>query len=225
MLLTLLAWIVISSILLGLLAMIGRISLVRELVENDQIIQVIRGFHENLVTYANSRGSNQNAFRELTMKSTVIEDALGWDNIVTGVRVGMYRLNNAPLIPIAIQEMRREYSDSFGFKDNGGEIADAIQTVLFRNVGRRSNIDARLRKKTQRIGSCVIRGWSIITALPISALHAFGLLNTKTVVRARHSFIFRLWNLLLALAAISSPVIAYLADRQKIDAAIRLWFS
>jgi hypothetical protein len=218
--LTLLVGLIIGVAVLAGLAIAGRVSLVQEIAENERIGILIRDFHEDLVAYANSNGDNQSAFQRLTMKSTEVEGALGWDNIVNGVQIGMYMLNNARLLPLALQEMRREYNDGFGWRD-GGQIADVVQTVLFRHAGRRVQRADNLVKRAGRFWSCVAKGWSAVAALPISILSGFGLLNARRASAARRSLVFRLWNLLLALAAISGPVFAYLADREKIDAAIR----
>ncbi len=221
MLLTLLVGLIIAIVILASLAIFGRVSLARAIAENDRLGLLVRNFHEDLVAYANSNGSDQRAFQRLTMKSTAVEGALGWDNIVNGVQIGMYMLNNARLLPLAIQEMRREYSDGLGWRDRGGQIADVVQTVLFRHAGRRAQRADNLVTRAGRFWSCVARGWSAVAALPISVLSGFGLLNAGTASAARQSLVFRFWNLLLALAAISGPVFAYLADREKIDAAVR----
>lgn len=221
MLLTVLASTVAIVIILAVLALIGRRTLTRRYRENERLFVVVSDFHQDLVTYANSQGSDQAAFRALSMRTAAAENALGGDNYVTGVRVGMYMLNNAPLFPLALQEMRREYGDSLGYRDRGGDIADAAQTVLFRHLGRRQTHAEELRRQISRFGSCLAVGWANVTALPLYILSAFGLLNARRVKAARASLMFRLWNFLVALAAIGGPLLAYLADRDKIDAAVR----
>jgi len=221
MLLTTLAGTLALILVLLVLAVIGRVGLVRAMVDNERDALVVSDFHRDLVAYANSQGNDQGAFQRLTMRSTALEAALGWDNVVSGVRIGMYMLNNASLFPLAIQEMRREYSDGLSWRDRGGQIADAAQTVLFRHLGRRQERGERLKDRVSRFGPCVAVGWSTVTALPLSILAAFGLLNQRRAQEARQSLLFRLWNFVLAVAAISGPVFAYLADRDKIDAAVR----
>ena len=222
MLLTAIIGLLASAILIAILAVVGRVSLVAALADNNRAALVVRDFHKSLVDYANSHGADQEAFQRLSMSSTSAEDALGWDNVVNGVQVGMYMLNNAPLLPIALQEMRREYGDGYGLSNRGGRIADAIQTVIFRHIGRRREREIRLQKKASSFGACVATGWTSLAALPISLLSAFGLLSARNVRAARGSFLFRLWNMLLAVATICGPVIAYLADQEKIDAALRI---
>lgn len=221
MLLTVLATVVAIVIILAVLAFIGRRTLNRYYSENERLFVVVRDFHQDLVTYANSRGSDQAAFRALSMRTAAAENALGGDNYVTGVSVGMYMLNNAPLFPIALQEMRREYGSGLGYRDRGGDIADAAQTVLFRHLGRRQAHAEELGKQISSFGACLSVGWANVTALPLYVLSAFGLLNARRVKAARASLVFRLWNFLLALAAIGGPLLAYLADSDKIDAAVR----
>ncbi len=221
MLVTILATIVAIVVLLAVLAFIGRRTLGRYYSENERLFVVVRDFHQDLVTYANSQGSDQAAFRALSMRATAVESALGGDNYVTGVRVGFIMLNNAPLLPLALQEMRREYGDGIGYRNRGGDIADAAQTVLFRHLGRREAHADKLREQISSFGACILVGWANVTALPLYVLSAFGLLNARRVKAARASLIFRLWNFLLALAAIGGPLLAYLADSDKIDAAVR----
>lgn len=223
MLLTLFLAFLVVLLTLAALAFIGRVVLVRALVENEEKALLVRDFHQDLVTYANSSGQNGDAFQRLAMSSAAVESALGWDNIVHGVQVGMYLLNNAPLLPLAIQEMRREYGDGL-WDRRGNEIADNVQTILFRHLGRRSQRFDHIQKQESSFGSCLAVGWSTVTALPITVLTAFGLLKRSKADRARNSLLFRLWNFLLALAAISGPLFAYLADRDKIDAAVRAIF-
>ncbi|QJU56829.1 hypothetical protein HL653_02625 [Sphingomonas sp. AP4-R1] len=221
MILTVMAATVALAFVLLALAFIGRISFVRAIAENERRAQTVADFHSELVIYANSQGADQAAFRRLSMQSTALEAALGWDNIVSGVRIGMYMLNGARLFPLALQEMRREYGDGIGWRDRGGEIADAAQTVLFRHLGRRLERSEALNEKAGKLGTCIARGWSAVSSLPLSILAAFGLLKPSRAEAARASVIFKLWNLALALAAISGPVFAYLADREKIDAAVK----
>ena len=155
------------------------------------------------------------------MNTSLVEAALGWDNYVVGVRVGLYVLNNAPILPIAVQEMRREYNDGSGFRDRGGDIADAVQTVLFRHLGRRKEMEAALQVRAGSFGSCLATGWASLAGIPISILSAFGLLDARKARAARQSVLFRVWSLVTALATVAGPTFAYLADREKIDATIR----
>lgn len=208
-------------IILAVLAFIGRRTLNRYSSENERQFAVVADFHQDLVTYANSQGSDQAAFRALSMHTAAAEKALGGDNYVMGVMVGRYMLNKAPLFPLALQEMRREYGDGFSYRDRGGDIADAAQTVLFRHLGRRQAHAEELDAKISSFGSCLSVGWTNVTALPLYVLSAFGLLSRRRVKAARASLIFRLWNFLVALAAIGGPLLAYLADSEKIDAAVR----
>ena len=206
------------------LSALGQARISRAITENAQLNQVAQEFHQDLVAYANSKGGNQEAFQRMTMKSVMVENALGWDNLVSGVQIGMYMMNNARLLPLAIQEMRREYGDGPDWRDKGGQIADVVQTVLFRHMGRRAERDRTLKTQSGRFWSCVATGWSVLTALPISVLEAFGLLNSSRASAAKQSSLFKLWNLLLATAAFLGPVFAYLADRDKIEAAISTLF-
>ncbi len=221
MLLTVAATAVVIITVLAMLAFIGRRTLDSYYRENERLFILVRDFHQDLVTYTNSRGGDQGAFRTLSMSTAAAEKALGRDNYVTGVRVGLYMLNNAPLFPIALQEMRREYGDSLGYRDRGGDIADAAQTVLFRHLGRRQTYADELTEQISNFGSCLSVGWTNVTALPLYILSAFGLLNAHRVKTARASLLFRLWNFLVALAALGGPLLAYLADSDKIDAAVK----
>jgi hypothetical protein len=223
MLLTSFLAFVVILLALAVLSFIGRALLIRALMENEEKALLVRDFHQDLVAYADSSGQNGDAFQRLVMSSPAVESALGWDNIVHGVRVGVYLLNNAPLLPLAIQEMRREYGDGL-WDRRGNEIADNVQTILFRHLGRRSQRLDRIQKQATSFGSCLAVGWSTLAALPITVLTAFGLLKRSKADKARNSLLFRLWNFLLALAAISGPLFAYLADRDKIDAAARSIF-
>lgn len=208
-------------VIIAILTIAGRIILVASFAENERFGLLVRDFHQDLVSYANSKGEDQGAFQRLTMRSAAVEGALGWDNIVSGVSVGMYMLNNAPLLPLAVQEMRREYGDGLGWRDRGGEIADVVQTVLWRHLGRRSTRADHLTEQAGSLRSCLGAGWLAVASLPLSILSAFGLLTARRANAVRESLLFRLWNLLLACAAISGPVFAYLADREKIDVALR----
>lgn len=216
MLLTIVLAIFVIVVFLAVLSLIGRAALGREMVQNDSDFGAVRDFHQQLVRYANSNGQDQSAFQYLAMNSPSVEAVIGWDNIVSGVRVGMYTLSGAPILPFAVHEMRREFGDGL-WGQRGGEIADSVQTVLFRHMGRREQSAVVLAKKAGSFGGCVSVGWTAISALPLTVLSVFGLLNRNKANRARESLIFRLWNLLLALVAIGGFVFAYLADREKID--------
>lgn len=203
-----------------LLAIIGRVALVREYNENARLSQLVGEYHGDLVKYVNSNGADQQAFKRLSMSTSAVEQALGWDNIVTGVNIGTYMLNGVPLLPLALHEMRREFNSGYSFH-SGREIADVIQTVLFRHGGRREQTAHGTQSRMDSVFSCVAAGWTIVAALPLSILALSGLLSTGRADAARESILFKLWRLLLALAALSSPFLAYLADREKIDAGLR----
>lgn len=221
MLITIFLALLATGLIIAILALIGRKSLSNAFAENDRQGALVNDFHRSLVVYAKSNGEDQSAYRELLMKSSAVERSLGWDNFVTGVRVGLYMMNGAQLLPLALHEMRREYGDGFGLRDTGGEIADIIQTVLFRHLGRRIEQADEIKAEGENLGSCIAAGWATLAAIPIWVLSAFGILSAARADAARSSLPFKLWNLLLAVAAISGPLIAYLADREKIDAAMR----
>lgn len=213
-------------LIFALLAIVGWVSLVSGYKENAALTELVAAFHSDLVNYANSNGKDQQAFKSLSMNTTAVEQALGCDNIVSGVNIGTYMLNGVPLLPLALHEMRREYNSGYSFQQ-GGTIADVIQTVLFRHAGRRQELAKGIKKRMGSVGACIATGWTAVAALPLSALAAFGLLSYGRVDAARGSIPFKLWRLLLALAALSAPVLAYLADREKIDAGVRAllpWF-
>jgi len=219
MLLTAVLAIVGTIVTLVFLALLGHRILSRASLTHVRQIERVKEFHAALVAYAESRGADQQAFQQLSMQSSAIETVLGWDNIVSGVQVGFYMLNRAPLLPLALQEMRREYGEGSSWRDRGGMIADVVQTTLFRHVGRRAEQAEKLHESAGRLSACVAAGWAAVSALPMSILSAFGLLNMRSAEAARKSVLFRLWSLVLALAAISAPILAYLADSDKIDAA------
>lgn len=206
--------------ILALLAIIGRISLVSDHKENARLMELVATFHRDLVKYANSNGADQQAFKGLSMNTSAVEQALGWDNIVSGVNIGAYMLNGVPLLPFALHEMRREYNSGFSFQ-RGAAIADVIQTVLFRHAGRREEGAKGIKARMDSLRSCVAAGWTAVAALPLSVLAVSGLLSSGRADAARGSIFFKLWRLLLALAALSAPFLAYLADREKIDAGVR----
>ena len=205
---------------LGALALIGRANFKNSIGEHQSSIDEIANFHKSLALYANSNGDNQEAFRNLSMSCPRIEAVLGWDNIVSGITIGQYILSGAPILPMAIQQMRVEYNDPTRWRNKGTEIADALQTVLFRHVGRRENWIRIDEKKSKSIFSCIINGWISVSAIPISVMEGIGLLNSQKSRAAKESPIFKIWALLLALATFAGPLMAYLADKDKIDARI-----
>jgi hypothetical protein len=216
----LLGLITIAVVLIGL-AWLGRAIILQDMKENKKSIDLILDFHQDLVDYGRSNGENNSAFIKLSTKSSTIESIIGHDNFVSGVHIGSYVLTNGYLLPFGIHEMRRHYNSEFRWDNEGGKIADSIQTVLFRHAGRRESYGNALQQKSGRFWKCVAQGWTTLAALPISVLEAFGIISESRAGIARQSWLFRLWNLLLALVTIISPIIAYLADSDKINAAIR----
>lgn len=209
------------ALMLASLAWFGRKIIFKEIKENEEIIQDILDFHGNLVRYANSNGTDNSAFLSLVSKSSNIEAGLGSDNFVNGIHIGSYLLTNYYLLPFSLHEMRRNYNSEFRWDNSGAKIADSIQTVLFRHAGRRENHGKLLRNLSKRFWACVAYGWTSFAALPISVLQAFGIISESKAGQARQSWLFKLWKLSLAIGTLVSPVIAYLADSEKVDSALR----
>lgn len=204
------------------LAWLGRTIFLQKIKKNKQSIDLIIDFHKHLVDYGRSNGRDNAAFIRLAAKSSAIESIIGHDNFVSGIHIGSYILTNSYLLPFGIHEMRRHYNSEFRWDNAGGSIADSIQTVLFRHAGRREDYVDILQKKSSRFWNCVAQGWTAIAALPISVLQAFGIISESRAGKARQSWLFRLWNFLLALVTLAGPIIAYLADSEKINAAMRM---
>lgn len=223
MLLTLLVAVAALGGVLAILFGVGRHRINSAISENEKAGVLVKEFHQDLVQFANSHGQDQGAYTRLSFKSSSVEKALGYDNYVSGVRIGHYQLQGAPLLPLAIQEMRRQLGDYLWNKD-GLAAADIVQTTLYRHLGRRQQIAESLAQEANSFRSCVAWGWSLVAAIPIAILESFGLLTPNGGRAVRQSLLFRLWSLLLALAAFAGPVIGYLADRDKVDATINaLW--
>lgn len=223
MLLTVLVAMAALGGILALLFGIGRRRINAAISENEKAGMLVREFHQDLVRFANSHGEDQDAYTRLSFKSSLVEKALGYDNYVSGVRIGLYQLQGAPLLPLAIQEMRRLLGDYLWNKD-GLAAADIVQTTLYRHLGRRQQAAENLAHDAASFRSCVAWGWGSVAALPVALLESFGLLTANRGEAVRRSIFFRLWSLLLALAAFAGPVIGYLADRDKVDTAIKaLW--
>jgi hypothetical protein len=215
--------IILLLVVLAISWVIGRTRIGAAINENDADAKLVGVFHADLVTYANSDGKNWDSYATLTMNCTSVEAALGSDNYVSGVTVGFYSLQGAPLLPLALQEMRRLFGDSL-WNNNGRATAEVVQTTLIRHLGRRKRLYEDLNRKSHSISACMSWGWATFAALPLSALKVFGVLTTRRVQSAKRSIIFRLWSFLLATATVLGPVIAYLADQKQVDATIKAFF-
>lgn len=220
------AWVAVALVIaisLPVLWVSGRIDLVKAHRDNNEAHQLVSRFHESLATYANSEGQNSTAFGDLLRHTSEVEQRLGYDNVVNGVQMGHYLLNGAPILPLAIHEMRRNFGD-FVFRQDGGRIAAALENVLLRHLGKREAYGRDLAKQADSVAACILQGWSLIAALPISVLRAFDLVSARRSERIRSSLLFRLWRFVLALviavATLAGPTLAYLADKDAIEAEI-----
>lgn len=202
------------------LGLIGKSRFNFEIIENRKAAELVSEFHQDVVKFANSDGEDASAFRQLTFKSSAVEVALGLDILVSGVQVGRYMLSAAPILPLAIQEMRSNLGDHL-FRSDGMKAADALQTVLFRHLGRRQQLATKLTENANSWLKCIALGWTTIAALPISVLEAFGILSKRRGESARRSLIFHFWSLLLALATISGPIVSYLSATKAVDEAVK----
>ena len=162
---------------------------------------------------------DRNCYSRLLLSSHEVEITLGRDNIVYGVRIGPYHLQNAPLLPLAIRELDGRFGYG-GYLNTGSEIAAAIESTLIRHIGRRQARSKNLRSDYDNLIKCIILGWNMFVSIPISILQAFGIMNESKGNKIRDSIFFRLWSLISALVAVIGVIIAYLADRDAIHGTI-----
>ena len=203
---------------------VGRRRLAFSLTRNFEARDKVIKYHNNLMAYVNSGGKDEYAFSNLMMQTSEIERVLGYDNYVHGVKVGNYLLNTAPILPIAIHEMRRQFGDFLWEKD-AYRTADVLRSVVIRHLGSREETDRNIRASMAVKSDCIAEGWFTIAALPLALLRGFGLLSGEVVTNARSSILFRFWSLLLAMAAFAGPLVAYLADKAKIDSAVKTFLT
>ena len=209
---------------LGILWALGRIALVGAARENNSAIERVGSFHNDLVVYANSIGRDHAALTRLLIATTEVERTLGLDNYPSSLRMGHYMLQSAPVFPMALHEMQRQFGDGI-FASDASQTAAAVDGILFRHLGRREALGRNLLERMRSPSSCIAHGWERVASFPLALLRAFGLLTRSREERARASLLFRLWSLLLALmlaaATIAGPVLSYLADRGKIDSELK----
>ena len=215
-LLTFILGFVAFTIFVGALWFAGRADFVRSIIANEEAWNEVNDFHEELINFANSDGRNDRAYASMLDRSYAVEVALGIDNIVHGVRIGTYHLQGAPLLPLAIQELRGRFGYD-GYAGQGSEIASAIQNTLIRHKGWRKRLDADLRSEADSVLRCIAKGWTALVAIPISILVAFGILSQQSRRRLTESLVFRILSLLLAFASL---ILTYLANRQAIHATV-----
>jgi hypothetical protein len=102
----------------------------------------------------------------------------------------------------------------------------AIRGVLLKSMGRHEHAAQQIVAGAQNPFVCIARGWSAVVSVPLLLLNGFGLLDSAQSAKARSSVLFRLVSAVTFLAAIASPLLAYLADRTQIEQSFRdLWSS
>lgn len=213
-----------SITLLLVLWVIGRHRLAAEMKENSKALERVGSFVQDFVLFANSAGRDERSFADVLLKAASVEADLGADNIARGIRIGPLMLNGVRLIPFSIYEIRRLFGSRI-FVEDAHQAADTIRAILIRHIGRRTAQQAIMMQKHHQVTSCISEGWLSISSLPIAILSAFGLIGTITVKNIVSSIWFRLWSFLLAVATISGPIIAYLADFKQVNEALARLFS
>jgi len=220
-------FILFAAFLIGgliVLARVGHSQLTAQMQENTEAAEEVLGFLTSVVDYVNSAGKDEDAFVKVTTGLVGVERALGSDNYVHGVRIAHYLLNNAPILPLAVYEMRRLFAEWHTEKWAYG-VAEPLRTVLLRHLGRREAHNKAIQTASSSIGRCIAEGWGVVAGFPLSCLRAFGLLSERSERAAKGSLLFRLWSFLSAVATIAGPILSYMADRRAIDATVRtlLW--
>lgn len=215
-----LVWIVGVALALALLWLVGRWRIVRDLRYQEKVRNEVIAYQNALMTYANSRGQDRESYVQLLSDSTKMEGYLGYDNLIYNVRVRYTIYNGVPAIPLLINELPLLYGDYFNER-HAPDAVGAVNNVLIRHAGRREDAVHSFHERAKNPLACIAEGWKAIVALPISLLSAFGLISERRSSTARQSFWFKLSSVILFVAAIAGTAIAYIADREKVDAALR----
>jgi hypothetical protein len=213
----------IAIVVLAVLWLIGRFQIVRDMRHNEQVRDEVVQYHNALVEYVDSEGRNHEAIVKLMAGSPKMQRYLGFDNVVYNTRVNFTIYNNVFAIPMLLEALQ-EALVQWGRDRDTRAAANAIQNVLIRHGGRRDDRVLSLHERAKRPLLCVADGWKTVVGLPISFLRAFGLLSEGRAERTKGSFWFKLYSAILFLATVGATAIAYIADRDEVDAMLRSLF-
>lgn len=205
---------------LSALWLTGRRWIVREINSHTSASDDVIKYHNFLIQYADSGGTDSAAMNELMMSSTKIERLLGGDNWVAGARVVRSIYDGVPAVPFAIREIHETIQD-FLWRKEAYQAVELVRNLLIRHVGRRKDEAELLIEQLDKPLRCMAIGWRLWSAIPLYFLNAIGLMRDSTVKKTRNSTAFSIYSFILFLAALAGPVLAYLADRGSIDAQLK----
>jgi hypothetical protein len=200
----------------------GRRWIVREMLAHSAASEDIIKYHNHLVQYADSGGTDGTAMNEMMMSSTKIERLLGGDNWIVGARVVRNIYNGVPAVPFAIREIHETIQDHL-WRREAYQAVELVRNVLIRHVGRRKDEAELLVARSNNPLRCIAIGWRLWAAVPLYLLNAIGLMRDSTVRRTRNSAAFSVYSFILFVAALAGPILSYLADKGAIDAQLRNW--
>jgi hypothetical protein len=211
-------------ILLGfVLWLVGSRWLAKEVENHRCAINEVIKYHNNLIKYAESGGQDSASMHEMTLASTKVEEILGADNWIVGARVVRNLYNGVPAVPFAIREIHECIGDHLWKKETYRAV-ELVRNLLVRHVGRRENDIDKLNVALKRPIRCIVTGWRILAAVPLYLLNEIGIINDRSLRTVQRSKLFSFYSLILFIAAVSGPILSYLADREKIDQVFWLIF-
>jgi hypothetical protein len=216
---SILVWIAVFALAVVALWVTGRAWTIQQISAQAAASEAVIKYHNDLVRYADSHGSDSEAMNALLLNSTKVERFLGADNWIVGSKVVKNYFNGVPAVPYAIRAIHESIADPL-WQGEAYQAVELVRNILVRHVGRRNDEAEELTTASKNAFRCIALGWKLWAAIPLYLLSGFGLIKWGTVKRARNSLLFAIYSSILFVAAVAGPLFAYITDRAEINAAL-----